>query len=44
MEEKKMNSQQIEGRNAVMEAFAPGNRLTKYIFLTDVRTDRSEVS
>ena len=45
MEEKKMNSQQIEGRNAVMEAFRfREKRLTKYIFLTDVRTDRSEVS
>ncbi|MFQ9344459.1 MAG: 23S rRNA (guanosine(2251)-2'-O)-methyltransferase RlmB [Coprococcus sp.] len=43
MEEKKMNSQQIEGRNAVMEAFRSGKPIDKvYMCLTDVRTDRSE--
>ena len=44
MEEKKMNSQQIEGRNAVMEAFRSGKTIDKVYILTDVRTDRSEVS
>ena len=44
MEEKKMNSQQIEGRNAVMEAFRSGKPIDKVYILEDVRTDRSEVS
>ena len=35
MEEKKMNSQQIEGRNAVMEAFRSGKPIDKvYIHCT----------
>ncbi len=30
----------IEGRNAVLEAFRSGNRLTRYLYWMDVRTDR----
>ena len=33
MEEKKMNSQQIEGRNAVMEAFRSGKPIDKVYIL-----------
>lgn len=33
MEEKKMNSQQIEGRNAVMEAFRSGKTIDKVYIL-----------
>ena len=35
MEEKKMNSQQIEGRNAVMEAFRSGKPIDKVSGRTD---------
>ena len=35
MEEKKMNSQQIEGRNAVMEAFRSGKPIDKVYILDD---------
>ena len=34
MEEKKMNSQQIEGRNAVMEAFRSGKPIDKVYILS----------
>ncbi len=30
----------IEGRNAVLEAFFPDVQSTRFMFLTDARTDR----
>ena len=39
MEEKKMNSQQIEGRNAVMEAFRSGKPIDK-VYILDGCQDR----